>query len=392
MDGHLPGENRTGKREIFILILCLLIGFALRFYTFDKKSLWMDEIHTFNDSRDGLKGQLQFYKENPTYLHPPLFFLLTHFYYPFAHPERDLRIFPLIFGVLSIPMIYLLGRSFSPHIALPCSFSLTFMAYHISLSQDGRAYSLLMFFGMAALYFFMLHLRTLKKIYLLIVPLLFAILFHTSYSTIPFIILSQTLWFYRVREDKRRPQISSFLILNGLALLMCAPWAAFLAFNYRSQGMTGLHTSQGPDSLLGMISGILHDWVPFIPLSMTSVVLLILFPCLSKTKKNALLLLSALIIPIAGLYLGCRLFNITHFITSRYFINFLPLFFITIFLSLDTLEARLKELGRRISLKPLFVILLVASNLIILPIYYRSEKQDCRGSGESSQEPATGGG
>lgn len=57
--------------EFVILILCLIIGFALRFYKFDQKSLWMDEIYTFNDSRYGIQEQLDFYKENPTFLHPP---------------------------------------------------------------------------------------------------------------------------------------------------------------------------------------------------------------------------------------------------------------------------------------------------------------------------------
>src|SRR4030043_2295489 len=142
------------QKEILILLLCLLIGFALRFYTFDRKSLWLDEIHTFNDSRSGFKDQLKFYEENPNYLPPPLFFLLTHQFYPFTRPERDLRIIPLIFGSLSIPMIYLLARLFSSNIAIPCTLSLTFMVYHINFSQDGRFYSFLMFVAMAGLYFF----------------------------------------------------------------------------------------------------------------------------------------------------------------------------------------------------------------------------------------------
>ena len=148
------------RKEILVVVLCLLIGFALRFYTFDRKSLWIDEIHTFNDSRDGIRGQLNFYKENPSYLQPPLFFILTHQFYPFTKPERDLRIIPLIFGTLSIPMIYLLARHFSPLIAFPCTVSLTFMTYHICLSQDGRAYSLLMFLGMLSLYFLLQYLKT----------------------------------------------------------------------------------------------------------------------------------------------------------------------------------------------------------------------------------------
>ena len=60
------------RKEIFILVLCLLIGFALRFYTFDRKSLWIDEIHTFNDSRDGIRSQLSFYRKRiPNTSNPP---------------------------------------------------------------------------------------------------------------------------------------------------------------------------------------------------------------------------------------------------------------------------------------------------------------------------------
>ena len=197
---------KTAKyREIFLLLLCVLVGLALRFYDFDKKSFWIDEIHTFNDSRDGIKNQLKYYEENPTYLHPPLFFILTHLLYPFSNPERDLRIIPLIFGVLSIPMFYLLSRQFSRKIALPCTLALTCMTYHIYFSQDGRMYSLVMFVGMAALYFFMKHLETLERIYLPLVAFCFALLIHTSYSTIPFCILSQALFFYRREETDPSP-------------------------------------------------------------------------------------------------------------------------------------------------------------------------------------------
>jgi hypothetical protein len=94
MEMNLSTARIIKRKEILVVLLCLLIAFALRFYTFDQKSLWLDEIHTFNDSRDDFKGQLKFYKENPAYLHPPLFFILTHQFYPFAKPERDLRIIP----------------------------------------------------------------------------------------------------------------------------------------------------------------------------------------------------------------------------------------------------------------------------------------------------------
>ncbi len=369
----------TRWRTMVLLFLCLLVGFALRFYTFDKKSLWMDEIHTFNDSREGIQGQIEFYKKNPTYLHPPLFFLFTHLFYPFTHPERDLRIIPLVFGTLSIPMIYLLSGLFSPVIALPCAVSLTVMAYHISLSQDGRSYSLLMFLGMLSVYFFMMHLRTLKRWFLIPTAFFFSLLFYTSYSSIPFVALSQILWFYRAREDGKKPGISSFFILNGLIIFFSLPWVAFLAANYKGQALMDPLHLENPGSFWTIMYGVLHDWVPHPPLMIVSVILLVMLPLFSKPRRNAFLLLASFILPVAGLSLFCKLFNVTHFITSRYFVNFLPLFFISIYLSLSAIEERFERLRRFLRLEILFVILFIASNLVILPFYYRSEKQDLRG-------------
>jgi mannosyltransferase len=366
------------RKEISILLLCLLIGFALRFYTFDRKSLWMDEIYTFNDSRDDLNGQIKFYKQNPTFLHPPLFFILTHLFYPFEKPERDLRIIPLIFGILSIPMIYFLSRLFSPDIALPCTLSLTFMTYHISLSQDGRSYSMLMFLGMAGIYFFLKHLHTHKKQYLFLVALIFSILFHTSYSSIPFIAFSQILWFYRPSEEYKKPSLSCFFILNGLILLFCLPWILFVVVNYKGRPLMDAFHIEGIGSFWSIFHTVFGDWLPHSPLMIVAVMLTILSLALSKSRKNELLLLAIIIFPIGSLFVFCKLFEVTHFITSRYFISFLPLFLILLFLMAQALEDKLLRAKSVFRFKMLFVVLFIASNLAILPLYYRSEKQNFR--------------
>jgi hypothetical protein len=119
--------------------------------------------------------------------------------------------------------------------------------------------------------------------------------------------------------------------------------------------------------------------VPHLPLMVVSVILLISSAYFFKNKRNALVLISVFVVPIGGLYLYCRFFDVKHFITSRYFINFLPLFFINLFLSLEAIEIRSERLKRFMRFKLLFVILFIVSNLVILPLYYRSEKQDLRG-------------
>ncbi len=374
---HLHAHKTKWKKWTF-LFLCVLIGFALRYYAFDHKSLWLDEVYTYNDARYGFKDQLEYYKEDPKYLHPPLFFILTHFFYPTARPERDLRIIPLICGVLAIPMMYLLSRSFFPEIAIPCTLYLTFMAYHVSLSQEGRSYTMIMLLGMVSLYFFIQHLKTLKRRYLCLVALSYAILFHTSYSSILFILFSQVLWLYQARKDKSSPVFSSFFLLHGLTIVFCLPWILFLLLHYDGSSHFELSGIQRIGSFGSTVYGVLHDWIPNLPLIIISGLFLILLPFLSN-QRNGMTLWAVFVLPVCGVYLYCRIFNITHFISSRYFIAFLPPFLITLYLSLHCVDQKVARLKKMIRLKPIFILFMILSNLIILPFYYRSEKQDFRG-------------
>jgi hypothetical protein len=136
---------------------------------------------------------------------------------------------------------------------------------------------------------------------------------------------------------------------------------------------------EGTGSFASLIYWMLRDWSSHTSLVIASIILFALLPFFSKSKKNAILLLATIFLPVSGLYLFCKAFQMTHFISSRYFINFLPLFFITIYLSLGVIETKYEPPKKIPSLTMLFMILFIASNLILLPLYYRAEKQNFRG-------------
>jgi hypothetical protein len=129
-------------------------------------------------------------------------------------------------------------------------------------------------------------------------------------------------------------------------------------------------------SLWTIMYRVLNDWASNFPLMIVTAILLVLFPLFSKNKKDASLLLSIIALPIIFVYSCCSYFNIEHFFTSRYFINFLPFFLIAIFLSLGSIENNFK---RYVRAKFLFIILFIVSNFMILPLYYHSQKQDYKG-------------
>jgi len=236
-----------------------------------------------------------------------------------------------------------------------------------------------MFVAMAGLYFLLRHLKTSKKGYLLLSSLFFSVLIHLSYSSLPFVVFSQVFWFYRINEERLRDRFSSFFFLNGLILLLCLPWALFILFHYKGQElMHPLHT-EAPGSFWDITYWILHDWVPHVPLMIVSALLLVLLPFLSRNRRNALIHLAVLFLPIGVVYSFCKSFNVTHFISSRYFISLLPLFLISLYWSILSAETKLEKVRRFVRPGLLFLILFITSNLVILPLYYRSEKQDFRG-------------
>jgi hypothetical protein len=53
--------------------------------------------------------------------------------------------------------------------------------------------------------------------------------------------------------------------------------------------------------------------------------------------------------------------------------------FIALFSSLSAIKGKFDRLNKLIRLDLLFIVLFIASNLVMLPLYYRSEKQDFRG-------------
>jgi len=222
-------------------------------------------------------------------------------------------------------------------------------------------------------------LKTSKIVFLPFAAFFLGILFYISYNSLSFIFLSQILWFYQANSHANRNKISSFLILNGLILLVCLPWILFIAFNYKSQPLMEPYQEKLVHSFWEVLYWMIHDWTVHLPLMILSIILLALLLIWSKHKKNAGALCIMIFLPVTGTYLLCKLMNINHFISSRYFINFLPLFFILLYLSLSTIESKFEWL--KISIRPnlLFLIFVITSNLVILPLYYKSEKMNLRG-------------
>jgi len=210
-------------KEKFFLILILVLGLVLRITKLDQ-SFWLDEASQAQMS--SLPVQ-QIWFDRQADFHPPLFYILSHYWLQLGRSEVWLRLLPVSFGIFNIYMIYLLAREIylsstpSPKLGegnargevlgLLSAFLLATNPFHVYYSQEFRSYSLLALLGTISMLAFY------KKHWSLFI--FNALLFYTHYSGM-FLILSQFV--YIIIFDRKFLKLSTWHL--ALSTLLYLPW------------------------------------------------------------------------------------------------------------------------------------------------------------------------
>ena len=138
-----------------------MVGAFLRTYGLDAESYWLDEVISLSMAQSDI-GSIA----NPPQweVHVlPLYYLLLHFWVGIAGTgEFGVRLLSVLFGVLCIPVTFLIGRLLfdSDEVGLMGALILTFSMFHLRYSQEARMYSLLALTSLVCMYLF---LRSLKE-------------------------------------------------------------------------------------------------------------------------------------------------------------------------------------------------------------------------------------
>lgn len=133
----------------YILLIILLFGAILRIYGLSDQTYWLDEVTTLKVAQGDL--------ESIIYGSRPILYLTMAYYWfgVFGQSEIATRSLSLIFGLSSIPLIYLVGRQlFNRNIGLISAFILALSVYQIYYSQELRYYALFQFLTLASFYFY----------------------------------------------------------------------------------------------------------------------------------------------------------------------------------------------------------------------------------------------
>jgi mannosyltransferase len=144
-----------GRRWRAAAYALVLISFALRVYRLDAQSLWGDEGWAiYHADQSTVLGVLM-----DTYQagnNPPLYYLaLRSWMQATGQSEFALRYLSLIFGVVTVPAVFVLGsRLVSTQVGLVGALLQAFSPFHVYYSQEVRMYAPMVLFSVLASYFF----------------------------------------------------------------------------------------------------------------------------------------------------------------------------------------------------------------------------------------------
>ncbi|MBI5001008.1 MAG: glycosyltransferase family 39 protein [Euryarchaeota archaeon] len=140
----------------------IIIGFALRIYQLQSQSLWLDEFYSVEASRASPWAMYQIYSNDIVKFigswdvgSPPLYYWILGGFEYFGANDFIMRLPSVIFGALTIPLIYKTGKViFGRPTGVMAAVLLVFSPFHIWFSQEARAYALFAFLALLMIYFY----------------------------------------------------------------------------------------------------------------------------------------------------------------------------------------------------------------------------------------------
>ena len=164
-----------GNKIKVLLLLILLLGAVLRIYGLGTESFWLDEADTVKSTEFTVPQIIEKIYVHSTILPEiwgegagsvPLYYILVNYWTKiFGLDEFKLRLFSALFGIISVYLIFLLGRLlFNSQIGLISAFILAINHQHIYFSQEARMYSMIVALTLLSVLFLFRSLQSNKTI------------------------------------------------------------------------------------------------------------------------------------------------------------------------------------------------------------------------------------
>ena len=153
-DPQIAEPQDTGLQTPLVLTLLTIAGAWLRLWHLGTKSLWLDEGATVALARAPWRHFAWIWWHGEANLQT-IYFLLMRAWIHMGISEAWLRLPSALFGIASIPLLYVIARKFmEAELALAASALLAFSPTHVYYSQEARSYTLAILMVLLSTFFF----------------------------------------------------------------------------------------------------------------------------------------------------------------------------------------------------------------------------------------------
>jgi mannosyltransferase len=223
----------------FALLIIVLIGLFLRVYHLGTQSIWTDEAFSVALAKMTLPQMVQ---ATAADVHPPLYyFLLHHWTIVFGTSASAVRLLSVLFGVLAIPMIYVVGRQlFNKEVGLVAALILALSSFNIYYSQETRMYSLMVLLALLSTYFFWRFLQQSDLVSSVGYVLSTTLLVYThNYGW--FVVIAQNIYVVTLLllSRNRTYKLKHWVALQAIVVALFVPWMVVLSSQFLRREATG---------------------------------------------------------------------------------------------------------------------------------------------------------
>jgi mannosyltransferase len=212
------------KRAPVYLLMAIIIGLALRLYHLGKFGLWFDEAGPAYIIKY-LKTcyVLNIFHVDATDIWKRSFLILLKLWMRISYDDYSLRLFSVLWAILSIIMIYRVGKYiFSKEAGILSALLLSVSPFHIYYSQELTCYSLSVFLVLCSSYYFLRFLKSQRLLSACLYAIATLGLVYTHHINLVFI-LTQNIFFYAF-YSKDALLRRKWLRLQLILFLLLIPW------------------------------------------------------------------------------------------------------------------------------------------------------------------------
>jgi mannosyltransferase len=207
------------------LLAIVLLGASLRVYQITTESVGLDEAFSVWISQMSL-SQIAATAAGADW-NPPLYYFLLHYWMQlFGTSAFAIRLPSTVFGVLAIPMIYVVGRQlFNKEVGLVAALILALSSYNIWYAQEARVYSLMVLLALLSMYFFLRFLER-DNLALSAGYVLFTVLLVYGHSYGWFVVVAQNICVLSILllPRNRTFRLRRWVVVQATVVALFVPW------------------------------------------------------------------------------------------------------------------------------------------------------------------------